>query len=120
MHSRIRKVIARMRLWTKNSSIIYSVALVLATTGIIGAVNDEPGIRDIAILSLLVLGVVAIFQTQQRISQRLYAEGRLTRTQIRRGGGGGKKRRGRPHGPARKTRHPKKSPKKNPKNKRGS
>src|SRR5690625_7596890 len=91
MHGLIRKVIARLRLWTKNSRIIYSVALVLATTGVIGAVNDEPGIRDIAILSLLVLGVVAIFQTQQRISQRLYAEGRLTRTQIRRGGGGYRK-----------------------------
>ena len=99
MHGLIRKVIARLRLWTKNSRIIYSVALVLATTGVIGAVNDEPGIRDIAILSLLVLGVVAIFQTQQRISQRLYAEGRLTRTQIRRGGGVSKAR-SRPTRPA--------------------
>ncbi len=83
----IRKVIARLRRWTKNSRVVYTAALVLAITGTIGALIDERIIRDAAILSLLVLGVVAIFQTQQRISQRLYAEGRLTRTQIRRGGG---------------------------------
>src|SRR5690625_1061316 len=92
MHGLIRKVIARLRLWTKNSRIIYSVALVFATTGVIGALNDEQAIRDLAILSLLVLGVVAIFQTQQRISQRLYAEGRLVRTQIRSGGRASKER----------------------------
>jgi|SRR5690625_838946 len=83
----IRKVIARLRRWTKNSRVVYTAALVLAITGTFGALIDERIIRDAAILSLLVLGVVAIFQTQQRISQRLYAEGRLTRTQIRRGGG---------------------------------